>query len=231
MRKDIEIHINTGDITLSPRNEFEPQPFTWVDNPDGLQRYAYGEIAIPASVSEARIKTNGIYITIPYTPIYKEFCIRVKRYYSDTLYTYMRNPVDGSEWFLVKAAKYGKQFENIYVSELMTISEMSFYIRFNKGIAELYSSSDSDVNIIKANRQNANLLLKCIPSNNYRYPLTGVGLIVWTKSNMDKSNLANILQREFERDGVQVNNASYDFETNDLYLDLDTTNTDKDGSL
>lgn len=222
MRKDIEIHINTGDITLSPRNEFELHPFVWVDNPNGLQRYSYGEITLPAAISANHIKTKGIYIEIPYTPVYKEFCIRVKRQRSDSLHTYMRNPVDGSEWFIVKAAKYGREFENVYASELMTISETSFYIRFNQGVAELYSSSDSDVNIVRANRQNANLLLKCIPTNNYRYPLTGVGLIFWTKGNLNQSELAAVLQREFESDGVRVNNASFDFETNDLYLDLDT---------
>lgn len=226
MRKDIEIHINTGDITLSPRNEFDLHPFTWVDNLSGLSRYLYGEITIPATISEARIKANGIYINIPYTPIYKEFCIRIKRQRSEEIYTYMRNPANGTEWFVVKAAKHGKQFENIYASELMTISETSFYIRLNKDVAELYADSESDMKIITANRQNANLLLKCVPTNCYRYPLTGIGLIMWSKGNINQSELADILQREFEGDGVRVNNASFDFETNDLYLDLDTRNTE-----
>ena len=226
MREDIEIHINTGDMTLSPRNRFELYPFTWVDNLGGLSRYIYGEITIPATISEARIKANGIHINIPYTPIYKEFCIRIKRQRSEEIYAYMRNPTHGTEWFVVKAAKHGKQFENIYASELMTISETSFYIRLNKDVAELYAGSESDMKIITANHQNANLLLKCVPTNCYRYPLTGIGLIMWSKGNINQSELADILQREFEGDGVRVNNASFDFETNDLYLDLDTRNTE-----
>ena len=230
MRKDIEIHINTGDLVLSPRNEFEIHSFAWIDNPSGLMRYIYGEVTVPAAISEAHIKSGGVYINIPYTPIYKEFYIRIKRQYSEGVYAYMRNPVNGSEWFLVQAAKYGKQYENVYASELMTISESSFFVRFNKDIAEIYSSAESDVKIIAANRQNANLLLKCIPTNYYRYPLTGVGLSLWVKSNMNQSALADVLQREFEGDGVKVNNASFDFETNNLYLDLDTRNIDKDGN-
>lgn len=227
MRKDIEIHIKTGDITLCPTNKFIIRQFKWVDNSSGLMRYIYGEIAIPSSLSENTIRTNGMCTAIPYTPIYKEFYIRIKREYADGSHTFLQNPVDGSNWFLVQAGMYGGKMKNIFASELLTISESSFYIKLNKGIAELYSSAESDVNIIKANRQNANLLLKCIPTNCYRYPLSGVGLIRWTKSNIDHTNLASVLQREFDEDGVKVNSASYDFESCDLHLDLDTTNVDK----
>lgn len=230
MRKDIEIHINTGDITLSPHNKFILRPFNWVENDVGLMRYIYGEITLPATLSEDKVKNQGIYCTIPYTPIYQEFYIRIKREYADGTFVYVHNPVNGTEWFLVQSAKFGGKFANVYASELFTISETSFYIKLNKGIAELYSSSESDVNIIKANRQNANLLLKCIPTNCYRYPLSGVGLIRWTQSNIDKTTLAEVLQREFGEDGVTVNNAGYDFDTNDLHLDLDTTKVDKDGN-
>lgn len=231
MREDIEIHINTGDITLLPRNEFDLHPFAWVDNPGGLMRYIYGEVTIPATISEARIKANGVYVNIPYTPIYKEFCIRIKREYADGSYTYIYNPTNGSEWYVVQSAIHGNALENIYASELIMVSDLSYFIRLNKGLAEIYAGSESDVNIIRANRQNANLLLKCVPTNNYRYPTMGVGLTRWMNSRINSSSLAEVLTREFEADGVIVNNASYDFETNDLYLDLDTINTDKDGDI
>lgn len=231
MRKDIEIHTNTGDITLSPRNKFDLYPFIWVDNPDGLTRYAYGEITIPATISEARIKANGIHVNIPYTPNYKEFCVRVKREYSDGSYLYVRNPVDNSEWYVAQSSIYGNEIRNVYASELMMISTQSYYFKFNRDKMEIFAGSEVDVNIINANRQNANLLLKCVPTNCYRYPLTGVGLIRWVHGNLSKGLLADTLTREFTSDGVIVNNASYDFETNDLFLDLDTTNADKDGNI
>ena len=231
MREDIEIHINTGDMTLSPRNRFELYPFTWVDNPGGLSRYIYGEITIPAAISEARIRANGAYVNIPYTPIYQEFCVRIKREYADGSYTYVYNPTNNSEWYIVQAAMHGGALANVYASELIVLSDGPYFIRFNEGLIEIYAESESDVSIVKANRQNANLMLKCIPTNNYRYPTTGVGLIRWMHSRMNNASLADILMREFEADGVKVNDASYDFETNDLYLDLDTTNTDKDGDI
>lgn len=231
MRKDIEIHINTGDITLSPKNKFTLRPFSWVENSQGLSRYIYGEVEVPSALSEIHIKNNGIHVSIPYTPKYNEFYIRIKRVLGENSFTYIQNPIDGSEWFLVKAGLFGQALQNIYASQLLIISESSFYIRLNKGIAELYSSAESDMNIIKANRQNSNLLLKCIPTNNYRYPLTGVGLIRWTNSNISYTKLSDTIQREFENDGVLVKNANYDFETKDLKLELDTTNVDNNGEV
>lgn len=231
MRKDIEIHINTGDITLSPKNKFTLRAFSWVDNSQGLSRYIYGEVEVPGSLSETYIKSNGVYVNIPYTPKYNEFYIRIKRVLGESSFAYIKNPIDGSEWFLVKSGLYGQSLQNTYASQLLLISESSFHIRLNKGIAEIYSSAESDVNIIKANRQNSNLLLKCIPTNSYRYPLSGVGLIRWTNSNISYTKLSNTIQREFENDGVIVKNASYDFETRDLKLELDTTNVDNNGEV
>ena len=86
MRKDIEIHINTGDITLSPHNKFILRPFNWVENESGLMRYIYGEITLPATLSEDVVRKGGIYTTIPYTPIYKEFYVRIKRNFEAMLY-------------------------------------------------------------------------------------------------------------------------------------------------
>lgn len=230
MRKDIEILIDTGDIALASQNKFVLYPFDWVENESGLERYIYGEITLPATLSETTIKNKGIYISIPYTPVYREFCIRIKREYADKSYTFVYNPVNGSEWFVVQASKYHKGFANIHVSELITISESAFYIKLNKGIAELYSGTTSDVNIIPANTQNSNMLLKCVPTNCYRYPLNGVGLIRWTNSNIDHTNLTKILTREFESDGVRINSASYDYDTKNLYLDLDTAQVDDNGN-
>lgn len=224
MRKDIEIHINTGDITLPSNNKRVLRPFAWVNNPSGLMRYIYGEITVPGETPEHSVIEKGVYAIIPYTPIYKEFYIRIKRVNSDGSYSFVQNKTNGSEWFLVQCGKYGTQPKNIYASELITVSEDDFYVQIVGANAIIYSGSKSDLNVVNAHRQNANMLLKCIPTNNYRFPLTGVGLIRWTQSNIDHTSLSSILQREFSDDGVKVNSASYDFDTNDLNIDLDTAN-------
>lgn len=75
MRKDIELHIKTNDIALVATNKAKMRTFRWVDNPSGLSRYIYGEIDVPAVVSETKIRENGVFVNIPYTPKYKEFMI------------------------------------------------------------------------------------------------------------------------------------------------------------
>lgn len=231
MRKDIEIHINTGDIQLVNTVNIIERTFRWVDNPNGLSRYIWGEIELPASISERKIVENGLFVCIPYTPKYNEFYIRIKRMYDAESFTYLQNPTDGSEWFLVKSAINGGVLSNVFASQLILIHHNSYFIKLNGGFAQLFSGEVSDVNIVKANRQNANMLLKCMPTNNYRYPLTGVGLVQYINSNINYSRLSEVLQREFRADGVGVKNASYDFETKDLHLDLDTSSVDNNGSV
>lgn len=230
MRRDIEIHINTGDITLPSKKSPTLRSFNWIEKPDGeLDRYIYGEITIPASLSESKILSQGIYVSIPYTPKYKEIKLRIKREYGNELDTYISNPVDGTEWFVVQSAIYGGDLRNVYASELIIISEDNFYLVFDSNIIQLYSAHESDFNIIKANTQNKNLMLSCVPSNNYRYPLTGVGLIRWVNSNIDASNLAQVLEREFVADGTPVLDAEYNHELKHLKLVLNTQNVDSNG--
>lgn len=229
MRKDIEIHINTGDITLNSTNRVILRDFSWIAQPENLeQRYLYGEVSLSANVLEDTIFQNGIFVAIPYTPIYKEIKLRIKRQYSDENYAYLRNPKDGSEWFVVTAALYGKNLRNIFASELMLVSEGSFYLTFESGNIRLFSADTSDVAIIKANWQNRNLLLKCVPGNCYRYPLIGVGLVRWTNSNISVSQLAQKLKEQFAEDGTPIIAAKYDFDNNQLYLNIDTSNVDND---
>lgn len=229
MRKDIEIHINTGDITLNSTNSVTLRNFKWIECPENMeQRYAYGEVSLSANILEDTIFQNGIFVEIPYTPIYKEIKLRIKRQYNDDDFTCLRNPKDGSEWFVVMSALYGASLRNIFASELMAVSENLFHLIFEDDHIRLYSGHTSDVAIIKANWQNRNLLLKCVPGNCYRYPLTGVGLIRWTNSNISVSNLAQSLKEQFAEDGTPVVAAKYDFDTRQLYLNLDTSNVDKD---
>jgi len=220
MRKDIQIHIQTGDIVLGAQNQYKLRDFQWVSNPTGLTRYIYGEITIPAVFTENLIKNEGFYIQIPYTPKYKEFMVRIKREYTSEDYSYIQNPVDGSNWFLVKVGMYGGELENAFASQLRLISNSDYYCAFNGGIIQIYSAKESDFNIVICQRQNANMLLACVPTNNYRYPISGVGLIRWTNGNMSKVSLADRIMSEFNDDGVIVKNAAYDYDTKQMSLDL-----------
>lgn len=231
MRKDIQINTSTNDIVIEPQNSITTRSFNWVNNPSGLSRYIYGEITIPWHIPESQIKSDGLFTTIPYTPVYQEFYLRFKRLYANGDYSYLTNPVDGTEWFLARAGLYGKEKKNVYASQLITISEDQFFISFNGKYVDVYSGYETDMNITKANQQNSNLLLKCIPTNNYRYPLTGVGLIQWLNSNINYTDLSYVIKKEFEADMVNVKNAEFDTETKQLYLDLDYSKVDEDGEV
>lgn len=232
MRKDIKLRIDTGDIQFVNKTKLDKRTFRWVENPNGLSRYIWGEITLPASVSENRIIENGLLVSIPYTPKYKEFYIRVKRMYDAESFTYVQNPTDGTEWFLVQSRINSGELKNVFASQLITIHDSIYFIKLIDGVARIYAGEISDFSIVKANHQNANMMLKCMPTNNYRYPLTGVGLVKFINSNINYSRLSEVLQREFRADGVSVKNASYDFETKDLHLDLDTSSVDSNnGSI
>ena len=112
MRRDIELHIKTNDVTLVSTNKIKIRTFRWVRNPSGLSRYIYGEIDVPAVVSESKVRDGGVFVNIPYTPKYKEFMIRVRRVYDDGSYIYLYNRKDGSEWFLAQVGMYGGDKEN-----------------------------------------------------------------------------------------------------------------------
>lgn len=228
MRKDITIHINTGDMAILNADTSTKYDFQWVENPIGLARYIYGEITVPPYISDNSILSNGLHCIIPYTPQYKEFYIRVKKTYSEDNIVYLTNPVDGSEWFLVKCGLYGSEPRNIFASELLLVAFGNYQIQFKDGIAYIYDGGINDVVISKANHQNANLLVACNPGNNYRYPLSGIGLTRYVNSNITNTDLASVIQREFSSDGVGVKNARYDYESKRLLLDLDTAQVDNE---
>lgn len=221
MRTDIGIHIKTGDLAFLLDKEGVIYPFSWVSNSAGLSRYIYGEIEIPASLTLNTVY-KGISCKIPYTAKYKEFYIRIKRLYGNGVSEYIQNPVDGSQWFLVKIND-----TNAWASELIKVSD-SFEYTFviEHGEAKVYSNDRTDFEIVKANRQNANLMLACSPTNNYRFPVSGVGLRSWVNSNSINNEMIDVLRNEFEADGTPVVFAEYDFDSKNLNLKLNTSGVD-----
>lgn len=223
MRKDIQIHINSGNVALSSIASITSYPFEWSEDED----FVYGVIVAPTTVLETQVVQNGICSIVSYIPKYKKMKIAVKFVNDESSFYFLQNPSSGDQWFSL----YSNQQE-VYASQLICFSktnEVLFRFDLSKGSCNIYDANSYDLPIIKANKQNADMLLKCNPTNNYRYPLTGVGLTNWIYSNMDQYEFSKRLSDEFEDDGVSVINASYDFETNDLILDLDTTNVDKNG--
>lgn len=219
MREDIQIHNESGDIQLSPTDTYNlAGEVRWVDNPEGLQGSAYCEIEINHVVQEAKLMREGVFVHIPYHPVYKTFRVRFKRLQDNGSYAFLTNPVDGTEWFLVVAGLHGANPTPIHASELMLISNQDFYLRFENENVVIYSAVTVDMNIVNSGNQNSNMLLSCVPGNNYRYPVSGVGLVRWINGPMTSEEIARVINNEFAEDGVAVTSASFNSVTKRLQL-------------
>ena len=223
MRTDIYVNTITGDIVLKNQNSLEEYLFEWIEETD-LQLTA--QIILPSNFDIKQLYTIGVQIKIPYTPIYKPIKIRFSRDFGGGNIRIVINPTDNSEWFEVNTRLFGLQDKILYASQLIIVSQDYYLIQINKGVAYLWSNAISDMVNINANIQNRNLLLQCVPSNNYRYPTSGVGLIKYLHANLSHSGLAEKLQTEFKDDKVEIINAAFNSYSGDLELDLDFSEAD-----
>jgi len=212
-------------MVLKDQNKISTRSFEWVSETD---LYLLGQITIPGTFDVRKLQTEGVKVEIPYTPIYKPFKVRIVRHFDEATSMNVINPVDGSEWFEVRTNLWNQKDIQLRASQLIIVSQDSYIIQLDgtNGISYVWSASDSDVVNIAANIQNRNLLLKCIPSNNYRYPTSGVGLVRFLHANLSQTNLATILQNEFKADKVTVKSAAFNSYTGDIDLDLDFSEAD-----
>lgn len=225
MRRDIQVNTATNDIVLKSSGVNRQYSFKWVSETD---LHLLGEITIPSTLDVRKLQTEGVKVEIPYTPIYKPFKIRIVRSYDESTHSPIINPVNGSEWFDIYTKLWGLQAKSMYASQLLVINSDAYIIQLDnkEGVGHIWSANKTDAVNIDANIQNRNLLLQCVPSNNYRYPISGVGLIRFLHANLSQTNLADVLQGEFQADGVTVKSAAFDSFTGDIQLELDFTEVD-----
>jgi len=227
MRKDININVETSDIILIPKDVLIKHNFQWIRSLEGLDDIGkvlaidneLAEITIDEVTTREAILANGIVAKFEYDYYDKPFYIKIRYKYFDNKYTYLQNLYDSSIWFKVYV-KESNIIAEAKASRLASISTSSLYFSFNNKNVEVYSGSIMDVEIKDAIQQSANLLLKCKPTNNYRYPTSGIGASRWHETNINQTKLASILQDEFLKDGVIVNNASYNYQQQKLNLDI-----------
>ena len=223
MRRDIHVNTQLGDIVLQDRNILGTYPFEWIGEEDLVLK---GQLTLPGNYDINTLYFKGVRVSIPYTPIYKPMQIRIVRDYGDGVTRTVINPVNRSEWFDIRTKLYGKSDLQIRAPQLLMISMGDYLIQIDNNTAYIWSNIDSDLCNINANYQNRNLLLQCVPSNNYRYPTSGVGLVRFLHSNLSQAKLADKLDSEFKADKVTVKNASFNSFTGNLEMDLDFTEAD-----
>lgn len=220
MRKDIQINTQTGDFVFNEQDSLALYPFEWISEGDLT---LMGQVTLPANYDIDKLSTLGVNILIPYTPIYKPIQLRIVRDFGENSRRALINPLNNTEWFDVYTKLYGADLMKICASQLFMIHFERYVVQLNESMVYLWAQSATDMQNVDANFQNRNLLLKCVPSNCYRYPLSGVGLVRYLHSSLNRSGLADKLQSEFKADKVTVRNAAFNPYTSDLELDLDFT--------
>ena len=219
MRTDIKIDTKLNDIVLQNTYKSKQCEFQWIKE-DDLAIYA--QITLPKDIDSKKLQETGVLVTIPYTPVYKFMRIRFVK-----SNTHIYNPSTGKEWFDVYAKIYNCTEKQLYASELVIIHRHTYCVSINNNQVYIWSSLSSDFTNSPANIQNRNLLLQCVPSNTYRYPTSGVGLIKYINANLGQSDLAERLQSEFAAEKVRVVNAAFNSTTGHLDLDLDFSEADE----
>ena len=228
MRRDIQINTQIDDIVFSDQNALSAYPFEWVEETD---TYIRGQVVIPSCYDVGNIYIIGVLIEIPYTPIYKPIQLRILRDYGGSTLRVIPNPVNHEDWHDAYVKLNGaSETVQLYASMLPMISSEKYIVQLtqNEGSAYVWASEDSDLTNANANIQNRNMMLKCVPSNNYRYPISGVGLIRYLHGNLSQTDLATRLRTEFKSDKVSVESAAFDSYTGDLDMDLDFSEADAD---
>lgn len=220
MRKDIKIHINSGDIAFKQSYPKNPYEFRWVDDnlPNG---YLYGEIVVPENLQLNEVVDKPIYFKLQYTPIFKPLKLRLTRKRMDDTFETLPQFGTVDNWYLVKDAGKNGDENAVCVSQMPLISDEYFCVTIKDRIASLFSGVTEDFKIIEATHQNKNCLLACHPGNHYRYPLTGVGLSKWLNApSSELHSLTTALQKEFTEDGVAIESAEYDFDIQQLEMTI-----------
>lgn len=227
-RQDIEIDENYGEVTTTDNLTNKViYDFLLLGRIEGANNdhYVYGEIIVTPGFENRYTDNAGIHISIPYTPSYKQLCIRFRIDNPGGDTEYLINPSDNRIWFTVyRENDEGEAFQ-FRLSEYSQLNENGNYnLLLRRGYLVVYSGDDTDFLFRPALRQNEVFLLKAVAGNLYQFPTTGVGLIDFLHGNFENTGLATKLQSEFENDKMIINNAYMNSETGELLLDVTEIN-------
>lgn len=219
-RQDISMNANYGEVNLTGNLTSKVfYPFVYLGEMAGMdnEHYCYGEIIIPLNFERHYRAGEGLRVSIPYTPEYKQLAVRFIFDTGDGSRQYMVNRTNNGHWFTIV-----QESGIIYLPEFPLFNEDEiFHLVFHDtGTLRLYSGNESDFIIKPSLKQNEVFMLKSLTGNLYQYPTTGVGLVNYLHGNFETSGLPAKLLQEFSDDGMIVNNAYMDSSTGELVLDV-----------
>lgn len=222
MRTDIEYDLVKRDVVIEKQNRYKTVDAEVVEVDNVESTYVYMQVSIGNKTYE-EIAEDGLYVHISYTPEERPIKLIITRTNDDGDEEQVMDGADSDGYYTVQATLFnGSNSTEMNASELVLISDtFDYYLQFiGDGDVQIYAAAQSDFNMKASQWQDANFLLQCVPTNNYRYPVAGVGLINWVHSGSINGECVTRMNEEFTDDGMTIVNANYDFETDRFYLKL-----------
>lgn len=222
MTTDILIDINQKDVMLQDPTKTK----TFFTGEYGMHQFGedtamYLDIIIPSTYNISP-ERDDIYARVPYIPAYIPISVRFLRLTGST-YSIIR--VFATESFQLYSYKGGDR-ELVYGSKLIGIN-INGLVRLRCVSAsdgcDVFSC-DTDFEYGNADKQSVELMMKCSPGKNYRYPVSGIGAQRFIGSIIDRTSAANDMIRELEDDGQSVRDAYYDSDTQRMRVTTDECN-------
>lgn len=229
MVKDILLDIEASDVQLTDKQNdaFIYYETIWgkvFDADDDSTLFL--NIVVP--YSQQRILTfpdNGIFscnILAQYFPEDRNFKIRFVLG-NENEYFHFDEQSSFHEYVIAKS--YLEDFytlQPISACQLMNINDDGKYtivIRKDEpNSAEIYTFGNNDLLFGESDNQSAKLLSLCGPGNNYRYPISGVGITDYINTVIGDSNLGQRMIDEFSGNNTPVISANFDNETGNLIV-------------
>jgi hypothetical protein len=227
-RQDIHADAAFGDLTVTDNAAGRVRyAFSFLDAVEGEDNdnFCYGEISVPPGFETGWKNNRGIFVHIPYLPVFKCLKLRFSVDSGNGDTEYLLNKTDNKTWFPVcRMEGEGGQIP-VRLSGFYELNDNgAFRLVPQEGFLALFSGEETDLEIKAALPQNEVFLLKAMAGNLYQHPATGVGLIEFLHGNFENNGLAQKLQKEFESDGMIINNAYMDSATGELFLDVKEKN-------
>jgi hypothetical protein len=227
-RQDIHADTVYGDLTVADNTAGKVRyAFSFLDEMEGEDNdnFCYGEASVPPEFGTKWRNNKGIFVYIPYLPVFKCLKLRFSVEAGNGDRQYLLNKTDNRTWFPVCRVDGDGGPIPVHLSEFYGMNDSgAFCLVPQEGFLALFSGEETDLEIKAALPQNEVFLLKAMAGNLYQHPATGVGLIEFLHGNFENSSLAAKLQREFEGDGMIINNAYMDSATGELFLDVKEKN-------
>lgn len=203
MRTDIILDLNTNDIKPSPPSSYVTATATVVDTESSDEC-----CLILQTPSETDISKDEISFNLPYSPVDKPFTVTIRCGATTAFESSNRT----------RCPLFGYRDIEIHLCQLPVVASSRYRVAIRNGTPYICSGEEFELTHHTVSQQNTECLLKCCPGNYLRYPTVGVGLVRWINGGKAIDDLAGILKEQLGNDGVSVQSATYDFDTQTLNI-------------